>query len=192
MPAFLKNSLRGVVFLVFGGILGAAPIDALSTDSPFLPKKQAKSANASSSELATAEEAAVVEFRGMITTNEGTFFGLYDSNSQESMWVRQGVRTEGNVLVKDYDKENDSIALEYKGQSLNLALASAVITVSKPTVKEPRSNKMNGAAQRNRRAAFQGRKGAESERLRAIADEVRSRRAMRLNSQPGNRSRRSR
>ncbi|MDR1789243.1 MAG: hypothetical protein LBR12_02630 [Opitutaceae bacterium] len=162
---------------VLTGGAGAGSLDQLREDTPFLPRDQAGAG--------AAAEDAVLEFRGMMTTPAGTYFGLFDKTSREVAWVRQG-ETGGNFTVSHYDAENDTIAVEHGGRKTNLTLATAVIAVAKPTAPATRpaagaGQVLNGGLLRQGQAAAGQRGGGtDAARLQAIADEMRALRARRL------------
>jgi hypothetical protein len=162
------------IWLTLGLSLGALSasaaisLDGLTTNSPFLQR-------ASAVALPTHSEASTLEFRGVISSSDGTLFGLYDRTRNQGAWVRQNEKgADFNVLA--YDAANAVVTVDYQGQKLSLALSSAKVETAAPSLiptiaaaplAAPATPAVNGA------------NPADQRKLESIAAEVRRRRALR-------------
>lgn len=164
-PLFVVLSLTAVA------ARAAVPLDGLAANSPFMPKHQ----DASAAPVAT--EGAAVEFRGMISTQEGPLFGIYDRSRNLGAWVRENDR-KAEFLVRSYDKANDVVTVDYQGQKFTLPLSSARIATAAPT---PTPAAAVAAAPRpgGGQPSATASRGPDPARLESVAAEVRRRRALR-------------
>jgi hypothetical protein len=162
------------IWLTLGLSLGtlsasaAISLDGLTTNSPFLQRSSAVA-------LPTHSEASTLEFRGVISTSDGTLFGLYDRTRNQGAWVRQNEKgADFNVLA--YDSANAVVTVDYQGQKLSLALSSAKVETAAPSLIP-----MIAAAPLAAPAtpAVNGANPADQRKLESIAAEVRRRRALR-------------
>ena len=162
------------IWLTLGLSLGALSasaaisLDGLTTNSPFLQRSNAVA-------LPVNSEASVIEFRGVISSRDGTLFGLYDRTRNQGAWVRQNEKgADFNVLA--YDAANAVVTVDYQGQKLSLALSSAKIESAAPSL-IPMIAAAPLAAPAN--PAVTGANPADQRKLESIAAEVRRRRALR-------------
>ena len=207
LPAAAK--LLPAFFIASGLVAGS--LDALKEDTPFLPRDQSAAA-------AAAGAGSDIEFRGMMSTKDGTLFGLYDKNSKEAFWLREGASA-GNFSISTFDAENESLTIEANGKKINVALASAVIAVARPTATQPGARQGGrGAGQMQTAQGAQGGGGAQggqvfvggqrgaagggtnqqavsdnprTQRVQIDAANVRARRAMMINPNSGEQQRQS-
>ena len=163
------------IWLTFGLSLGtlsasaAISLDGLTSNSPFLQR-------ASPTAQPTSSETAAIEFRGVISSHDGTLFGLYDRTRNQGAWVRQNERS-GDFNVLAYDAANAVVTVDYQGQKLSLALSSSKVETAAPSLittiaaaplAAPATASVNGA------------NPADQRKLESIAAEVRRRRALRV------------
>lgn len=158
------------------------PLNALMTDSPFLP--------AGGSGGPTAQ-AGALELRSVVAERGNFVFSLYDAGTKESFWSR--LNEPGlPFVVRSYDRSNDTITVEQQGRTLSLTLAAArtVPVLAAPTQppaavagvplnQNPGAPGAPAAANpgenppRNNLAILPA---EEAQRLQRIADEIRRRR----------------
>ena len=162
------------IWLTLGLSLGALSasaaisLDGLTTNSPFLQRASAVAQPVNS-------EGASIEFRGVISSRDGTLFGLYDRTRNQGAWVRQNEKgADFNVLA--YDAANAVVTVDYQGQKLSLALSSAKIETAAPSL-IPMIAAAPLAAPAT--ASVNGANPADQRKLESIAAEVRRRRALR-------------
>lgn len=151
------------------GVSAAISLDGLSSNSPFAPH------SATGIQPVTSETGSI-EFRGVISSHDGTVFGLYDRTRNQGSWVRQNEKgADFNVLA--YDAANAVVTVEYQGQKLSLALSASKIESAAPSLipqiaaaplASPPAPALNGASSTDQR------------KLESIAAEVRRRRALRV------------
>ena len=100
--------------LVLAGSFSASAQDGLTTESPFLPAGTLAGA---------ATENAVLEFRGVIVTNQGPVFLIVDPTGsvKKGVWVKLN-ESGRDFSVKNYDAQNDTVAVDYRGRLLPLSL----------------------------------------------------------------------
>jgi hypothetical protein len=158
-------------FLLIATSVSAASIslDGLVSNSPFMPPKQEEAA------APVVTEGAAVEFRGMIATDAGMLFGLYDRTKNVGAWVRQD-DTSGDFKVSSYDAGNDLVTVDYQGQRFTLPLSSSKVNAAAPSPLPVANTAQTGG---NRVTAVPGGRGDEQRRLENVAAEVRRRRALR-------------
>jgi hypothetical protein len=143
-------------------------LDGLVAESPFVLKQAEDAAPA-------ATENATVEFRGMIATKEGIFFGLYDRAKNLGAWVRQDDKG-ADFKVSNYDAAGDLITVDYQGQKFTLPLSSSKIGAAAPTpLPVVNATPVPG----NPVTAVPGARSSDQQRLESVAAEVRRRRALR-------------
>ena len=152
---------------------GAVSLDDLVKNSPFMPGDQAGA-------VVAPTENAAVEFRGMIATDAGVLFGLYDRTRQTGAWVRKE-DAGADFVVHSYDSANDLVSVDYHGQRFNLTLSSSKIGMAAPSalpapgvVGPPMPDGTSGVARVD-----------DQHRLESIAAEVRRRRALRQGAAAG-------
>jgi len=149
---------------------GTVSLDGLVAESPFM-LKQAENA------APVVTEGATVEFRGMISTKEGVFFGLYDRTKNLGAWVRQDDKS-SEFKVSNYDASGDLVTVDYQGQKFTLPLSASKIGAAAPTPLPVVNNapvSTGGQVVATPAAA----RGNDQQRLESVAAEVRRRRALR-------------
>lgn len=163
------------IWLTLGLLLGtlsssaAISLDGLSTNSPFSPRSNAVAQPAN-------VDASTIEFRGVISSQDGTLFGLYDRTRNQGAWVRQNEKgADFNVLA--YDSTNAVVTVDYQGQKLSLALSTSKIEAAAPSM-IPAIAAAPLAAPAT--PVVKGANPADQSRLESIAAEVRRRRALRV------------
>ncbi len=154
---------------------GAVALDDLVRSSPFLPGGQ-------ENVIAAPSENAAVEFRGMITTRDGTLFGLYDRTTQTGAWVRKQDKA-ADFLVQSYDSANDVVVVDYHGQKFNLALSSSKIVKAAASMPVPVAAMTDVQPQGAGSPAVA--RADDQRRLESISAEVRRRRALRQGAAAG-------
>jgi hypothetical protein len=173
------------------------PLDALVKDSPFAPVAGATRAGASG-------QTGPIEFRSVVFEDGEYAFSLYDQGSQQSAWLRIG-ETGLPFIVRSYDQERDIVTVEHQGRSLTLELQPGRMS-DQPSPGTPPAP-LPGPAQAGSgpplpsaaEASGQGSMSIpaqpapggsnagpnqESQRLQALADEIRRRRQSPLQSGP--------
>lgn len=149
----------------------AVDLQTLIDRSPFAPPGQA-------AETAAPAEQGTLEFRGVVTDDQGTAYSIFDASTNKGRWVRADDET-GPVKVRGYDPANGMLEVEQNGRPVKLTLKRATIQAGQPVaamgnVPAP-SNPASGPAQVQRN----GNGNADARRLEAVAAEVRRRRALR-------------
>lgn len=157
---------------VIGSTLHAGSLESLTVNSPFAPLQGASSP-------ATAE-AATLEFRGVFADQGEYFFSVFDPATRGSVWV--SLNESGHAFtVRAYDAEKLTINADYKGRNLTLALKKAPMVAVIPDPTRP-ANVMPTPT--SPAPAVTAIPSEESNRLAAVAAEVRRRRAMRQQVAP--------
>ncbi|MFA6288171.1 MAG: hypothetical protein WC661_12375 [Opitutaceae bacterium] len=178
MPPSFRFLLSVCPVLVGSSLTAAVVLDDLVKSSPFLPGGQ-------ESAVVAPTENAAVEFRGMVTTKDGVFFGLYDRTKQTGAWVKKE-DAGADFVVRSYDPSSDMVSVDYHGQKFNLALSSAKIGMAAASVPMPVASMpgvqpvhvTGGPTQAVARVDDQ-------RRLETISAEVRRRRALRQGAASG-------
>lgn len=103
----------------------AAPdlLDGLVRDSPFVTPAGGRTANA---------DAGPFELRGVVFEGGAYSFSIYDPATKESAWVK--LKENGFPFVaRSFDRERDTLLIDYQGRSLALALQSTKTMASAQT-----------------------------------------------------------
>ncbi|MFA6959235.1 MAG: hypothetical protein WC205_00615 [Opitutaceae bacterium] len=181
MSPSLHLSLVLGLLLTVSGASAAVSLDGLATHSPFMLQQEEEAAP-------TVTASAAVEFRGLISSKDGVFFGLYDRTRNTGAWVKKNDKS-SDFQVRSYDEANDMVTLDYQGQKFTLALSSAKIGTAAPSpvvVAPPPGGPPVPGAPGAPVAA--GARVDDQRRLESVAAEVRRRRALRQSGgtgQPG-------
>lgn len=172
VPSHLSLTL-GLCLVSSSVFAGAVPLEGLVAESPFM-LKQGENATP------VVTEGATVEFRGMIATKEGVFFGLHDRTKNTSAWVRQ---EDGGAdfKVSNYDAAGDLITVDYQGQRFTLPLSSSKIATAAPSPLPV----VNAGQPVVSGSAGPGPRVDDQRRLESVAAEVRRRRALRQAANSG-------
>ncbi len=130
------NLIRVIFAALLGGVwpapaFGAGSLDALTEDSPFLPREGAANNGGS------AGAGSALEFRGVLESGGEIFAGIFDRASGLSFWVRVGGETEGATAADDvaaevltasnYDPQDNRLRVNFQGHGFTLELARAFI-----------------------------------------------------------------
>ena len=114
--ARMSSSFRqSLVWLIgLAGPLLASAQSGLTTESPFLP---------AGGSAGPVTENAVLEFRGVMVTNEGPLFLIVDPTSagKKGVWVKLN-DTGRDFSVKNYDAPSDTVSVDFRGRLLPLSL----------------------------------------------------------------------
>ncbi len=161
-PLFLSIAL---LLSATAASAAAVSLDGLVTNSPFVLKQSEEVA------APVATEGAAVEFRGIISTQDGLLFGLYDRAKNLGAWVKEGEKG-SDFSVSAYDANNDMVTVEYAGQRLTLPLSSAQIGAASASPLPVVNPRQGGPTNVSARAD-------DRRRLESVAAEVRRRRALR-------------
>ncbi|MBP8257130.1 MAG: hypothetical protein KAX37_07365 [Opitutaceae bacterium] len=155
-----------MAFVIASASLVAAETDAKR--SPFLPPDTQAATPAAS-------EHSSLEFRGVLVMEGRQQFNFFEPAKRLSTWVRLN-EPGAAVVVKSYDARADTVAVEFSGQSLTLALQKPKISsapVPAAVAPAPSAPVMPLPVVLNPTPAD------EAKRLDAIAAEVRRRRLLR-------------
>lgn len=145
------------------GWAGATRAD-LAPSSPFLP--------ANSAAGGPAAPAGPVELRGIMGVSGGFAYCIYDTAKKTSTWV--GVNERGNdFVVKSADPAKESVTVDFQGRSLQLVLRTAKVASSGAAGPQLASAVASSVVVNPSMAD-------EQRRLDAVAQEVRRRRAERI------------
>lgn len=159
------------VFLISALLVGALGVSAqeISTVSPFMPVGAA---------AGPATENSPVEFRGMVKSEEGLLFGLFDPVKRRSAWVKLN-EAGRDFLVRSFDETSETAVVEYQGRSLTVVMKSPKIE-SVPVGRMPVVAGAVGPNQGPPPATVNAASQAEeARRLELVTAEVRRRRAAR-------------
>jgi hypothetical protein len=161
---FSRSLLAGIALASAACLLPAKDpeLDSLLRNSPF-GRGSSVAKNTSSTPL---------EFRGVMVSGGAYYFSIYEADASRSTWVRLNDPSAKDFTAKTYDAQNKQLTVEYQGNSLTLALASAP-AVSAPPAPRPAVSPPVAAATQPPSP------NSEAERLRKIAEEIRRRRALR-------------
>lgn len=174
-PLFLKVVLP---FAAASAVSGAVSLDGLVSESPFMPKQESRLAP-------VVTEGAMVEFRGMITTQDGVLFGLYDRTRNLGAWVRQE-DAGADFKVSAYDTAKELVTVSYQGQQFTLPLSVSKIAAAAPSAMPVVNAQPAGGAPVRVTAQPGGARIDDQQRLESVAAEVRRRRALRQAAATGN------
>lgn len=164
---------RGIAALIILGLahgrlmalMAPAKWDSLTGNSPFPSPPPA---------VANAAVEAGLEFRGVLVDDGEQLFCIYDPSTRLSRWV--AANEPGNPFtVQSYDADQATVAVQYGERVLRLAMKQArvVLLVQNPPPAQP--------APVPPPAASAGTAGVEeTSRLTAAVEEVRRRRALRI------------
>ena len=143
----------------------------LAQASPFLPANVADSA-------AKGGAAGPVELRGVMSTEQGTEYCIYDTVRKTSAWV--GLNESGNgFVVKSADPGGDSVTVDFQGRTMRLVLRTAKVASAGSAV--PMQAGMAGNPSAVTQSVVLNPTAAdEQRRLDAVAAEVRRRQQERL------------
>jgi hypothetical protein len=135
----------------------------LAPSSPFLPRNQAGAA-------AQGGPSGPVELRGVMETSQGAAYCIYDTVKKTSSWV--GLNESGHdFVVKSADAAGENVTVDFKGQTLRLALHTAKVASAGPAGVVSSA----GAAPVATSAVLNPTPADEQRRLDAVASEVRRR-----------------
>jgi hypothetical protein len=141
----------------------AAARGDLAPSSPFLPRNQAGGP-------AQGGPAGPVELRGVMETSQGAAYCIYDTAKKTSSWV--GLNESGHdFVVKSADAAGENVTVDFKGQTLRLALRTAKVASAGPAGAVSAA----GAAPVATSAVLNPTPADEQRRLDAVAAEVRRR-----------------
>lgn len=121
-----------------------------------------------------------LEFRGVFSDAGESFFSLYDAASRRATWV--GLKEPGNpFVVLAYDEAKGVIEVEFQGQVRSIGLKQAKVTAlpAAPMPSGPASPPQGNAVVVTP-ALTPVPPADETARLVQIAEEIRRRRAMRV------------
>lgn len=174
----VRSSL--ILALIAGSALAqpAAPsLQSLMSNSPF---------GVATATPAGAAAAGPLEFRGTFVDRGERFFSLVDPATRKAEWV--GLNEAGRpFVVKNYDAERETVAVEFQGRTLDLKLHSArvVALAPQPVAPPPGTLPQPGNPGNQPRPALAA-GTSEAQRLAQVAEEIRRRRALRQQAQqPG-------
>lgn len=161
--------------MAIAGIMEASPasLQDLVANSPF---GKAPAASAASGTAADAP----LEFRGVFSDAGESFFSLYDVASRRATWV--GLKESGNpFVVLAYDEAKGVIEVEYQGQVRSIGLKQAKVTAL-PVAPLPSvpASPAQGNAVVVPPAVSTAPPADDTARLVQIAEEIRRRRALRV------------
>lgn len=144
--------------------LGAAsPARAdLAATSPFLPSGTLAAGDA-------AGASGPIELRGVMPTDSGWAFCIYDTAKKKNVWV--GLNEQGHdFIVKSADTGADTVTVSYQGRVMRLDLHTAKVATAPAPAAPAATVPLNPSP------------ADEQRRLDAVAQEVRRRRAERERS----------
>jgi hypothetical protein len=144
--------------------LGAAsPARAdLAATSPFLPSGTLAAG-------AAAGASGPIELRGVMPTDSGWAFCIYDTAKKKNVWV--GLNEQGHdFIVKSADTGADTVTVSYQGRVMRLDLHTAKVATAPAPAAPAATVPLNPSP------------ADEQRRLDAVAQEVRRRRAERERS----------
>ena len=149
-----------------------------SNRSPFMPE-------GSSGTAAAATENTPIEYRGVVTTKNGSIYALYDPAKHQSVWVHLN-ETGSDFVIRTADDANDTITVDYQGRRLTLGLKQAKVETMVASAPPVAPSTPNGVRIPPPPTAGAAPNAAEEQRrLEAVAAEVRRRRMMRAQAAAG-------
>lgn len=147
--------------------------------SPFLPPDSA------GGPAAVAPNETTWQFSGILGTGPGALYCLVNTQTHRSHWLPLGGEAAEGLVVRDFDAANDTLVVQTGGgPTVSLRLQSVQTGVTGPTAMNntPRNLPATGPAASGPAASgpqSNATPATEAERLRAVAEEVRRRRALR-------------
>jgi hypothetical protein len=179
MPSAMTSLPRAVsTLLALLGATVALPASAqLAAHSPFLPQQGSAAAPTAGAPL---------EFGGYLDTPSGErLYRIKDPGRKASEWVKLNEKSPSlGVVAKQFDEANDTLTIDYQGQSLTLAKKEAKI-LSAGNVPQvmpqpmPVAGNTNVAPAVTQSVVVNPTQADEQRRLEAVAAEVARRRALR-------------
>jgi hypothetical protein len=115
------NSIGRIILGLFFAVMTASfvfasgQLDSLITNSPFMRNEPEKPA---------ATPPVQLELRGVVVEGEVVWFTFYDGATKQWTTLRQGEEAD-SLLVKEYNRTQDLVALEFRGKAMTLALKSS-------------------------------------------------------------------
>lgn len=163
---------------------GAADLDSLVSRSPFSPAQANPGPAAATDGL---------ELRGIVVEDGKASFNIYDPNTKSATWV--AIEEAGHpFVVRSFDAAKDTATVDWNHKSISLPLKQSKVQLAAaspvavaPTGPTPvagpgqnvRGNRGGGPV-----VLFGGANGApDQQRMQAIAEEIRRRRALRAQAQ---------
>jgi hypothetical protein len=174
------SSLRYLIIagLALGGSMRAAT--QLSSVSPF---------NSPQATVAGPTQGAPLEYRGYMVTPEGTLYRIVDPAKKTGTFLKLNERDPNfDVIIKQFDSNNDMVTVEHGGRTLTLEERKAKIVSSgnaaamPPPVPAQQPN-INVAPAVTQSVVLNPTPADEQRRLDAVAQEVARRRALREQAQ---------
>jgi hypothetical protein len=171
--------LLGVIGL--GVVAGAAPLpdNAPLARSPFLPPEQAAGAAPAPTSQGS------WQFSGILGSGPGALFCVVNTETRRSYWLPVGGAAVDGLVVRSYDATNDTLVVQSQGgPTLTLRLQSVQVGSRPPSAVAPTPMPVAGnvppqPTPANRPGGPAAMPASEAERLQAVAEEVRRRRALR-------------
>jgi hypothetical protein len=122
------------------------------------------------------------QFSGILGTGSDALYCVVNTQSRRTYWLPAGGAPVDGVVVRGYDPANDTLVLQSDGgPTLNLRLQSVQVASRTPANVVPSPLPATGAAPvpPGNRPGAAATPASEAERLQAVAEEVRRRRALR-------------
>ena len=118
------------------------------------------------------------EFRSYLEESNNKFFSIYETATRRSMWVELNDPVNG-FSVKSYDKDKETITVDYQGKSMTLAIkrAPAVAQVIQQPMPQPGPTPIMPMP--GNTTVQQGPSAIDQQRIQQIQEEIRRRRALR-------------
>lgn len=167
--------------LMFAGLAlagGARVAAQLAANSPFLPPQSSTTAPT---------QGAPLEYRGYMITPEGAQYRIYDPAKKSGTFVKLNERDSNfDVVVKQFDPNNDMLTIEHQGRTLTLEQRKEKIVSSgnAASMPPPMPQQMpNVAPAVTQSVVLNPTPADEQKRLEAVALEVARRRALREQAQ---------
>ena len=122
-----------------------------------------------------------VEFRAVEEEQGRIFFSLFETGPRRSTWVELGQPVDG-VCVKAYDDVHQSATVLINGTEMTLPLRRAAAVVQAANLNPPAVSAAPGTPGLAESAESESE--AEKERMEQVREEIRRRRALRLQGAP--------
>lgn len=178
MP-FRRSNFRRLLLAGFALGWHLAAQAQLVSKSPFLPAAAAGAPAPISN--------APLEFLGYLELGQGPQYRLFDPAKKTSIWVGLNERNpDFEVLVKQFDRDNDTLTVEHRGAVHSLAIRKAKVVSGGPIAQAlppPVPAQANVMPAVTQSVVVNPTPADEARRLDAVASEIARRRALRTQAE---------
>src|SRR5258708_24227534 len=178
MPLLRSATLKTALLFTAVALTQVRAFGGLVNNSPFMGRGNVGGP-------VTPSDPSTPQFHSVIQVDGKWQFSLFDPQKKRSTWVGLNETSE-EYLVRKFDPNNETVAVEYQGRTLTLPLQQAkILTAQVPPQPQPPPVGHPPIPQPgNAPVVLNPTPADEQRRLESVAEEVRRRRAMRQQGQP--------